>query len=909
MRALLFLLPFAVSVPADAAARARPHRPRAKARSVVPREVRRVTLQGKVLLPDGRPAAGARVYVSTLPQPGDLRFKTLTADARGAFRYPVVLDPVPVTFIRGLARAPGFKASAVTPFLGLTAIVPGKGILWQRVRARRSGPLAVTLRLSPGATVAGRLLRSDGSPAATVPISVESLDPGFSQDALGDPAESMWRGSAKFVPNAVASKLFRTKSDGEGRFVLKGLPTVGQAQLALGGGATLAPGSASPIPLDAGTKRLLLVASRPGAIHVRLSDPSGQPLKQASLFSQPETSGLFFGSPRFHGNGITDEKGEVTLRDLPPGTYRVFVQQGGFEKVTVQEGQTTEVALTLRNTPLKGRVVDASGAPVAGASIDMVITQEMLSQLGAMGAGFGMGFGRGSSPALATTDNRGEFEVPNFPWTLPRLTLRATRENDLAVWEGDPRSLGEVLELKLRSGGLVSVTGRLLDPHRKPLKNAPFTAVRWQDAPRITWFFSAKSGKTDASGKFQLAGLERGEAFSLTSGSPFGGMVMDGTDKMPPAFESPRFETGADASGPVDLGEVVVHPLEDGAQLFQLYGLDSPSDFNDLLSFMAPPSAGQVREAKAALAVQRAAVAAGNVEEILRRTSRLSLGWSEDRAQFLLATAFPDVPAPGSEPPGGLRAMRFVPRVSMAYLLSLPRIQEQIFSGFNLGAAVRQLESDRDWVILASPGETDAKLAGIMHREEGEWKRVSLPSGFPISTFLSVGFGGAGHLSPAGLNVPAPKLDAVTRERAHEVAGAYLAAWTKGDAAAQLRLTSPLAQGKTKTLAAFKKRLSGRLDEGISPLEEGEAARLEPVTNLTVWEQGMLAGFGLTTSSVSFSARAEAIDLASLKEFPDSYVRRGDLATFRYQGGGRSYLMVLARTAGTWRILEPAIRE
>src|SRR5437763_5135221 len=52
---------------------------------------RTVLVGGCVLLPDGRPAAGARVFVSWLRKPNtcELMYKTLTPDRDGRFRQPV----------------------------------------------------------------------------------------------------------------------------------------------------------------------------------------------------------------------------------------------------------------------------------------------------------------------------------------------------------------------------------------------------------------------------------------------------------------------------------------------------------------------------------------------------------------------------------------------------------------------------------------------------------------------------------------------------------------------------------------------------------------------------------------------------------------------------------------------------
>src|SRR5439155_13134594 len=197
--------------------------------------------------------------------------------------------------------------------------------------------------------------------------------------------------------------------------------------------------------------------------------------------------------------------------------------------------------------------------------------------------------------------------------------------------KGSPDQIGSTLELSLRPAMLVSVTGRLLDPRRRPLAKADFSTIRWQEGPRITWLASARQGKTDPAGRFRVDGLERGQSFSILGGAP-GRSEEDG-------FESPRFATPGAAvtvAATQELGDVVVHPVEGAQQVLQLYGFDSTDQLARLTALLPAPPAAAVAGARAALARYNAALGAGDFDAAYHMTSRLSLDWAENRRDFLL---------------------------------------------------------------------------------------------------------------------------------------------------------------------------------------------------------------------------------------------------------------------------------
>jgi hypothetical protein len=543
-----------------------------------------------------------------------------------------------------------------------------------------------------------------------------------------------------------------------------------------------------------------------------------------------------------------------------------------------------------RRGPLVGRVLDAGGKPAGGVLVKVEPGPESLPAPLDTASLFA---GRQATPD-AVTDGHGSFKIAGFDWwNSPRLTLRATRGNDQAEWSGPGVQLGGTLELRLRTGALVGVAGRLVDPDRHPMKNARVALIRWQDRPRLSWFLTARDVRADGEGRFRVDGLARGESFSLVSGGPF---VPGGGDGA--GFESPRFATPAAGDAPA-LGDVVIHPLEGSEQVLQLYGFDSPEQLAQLASLLPPPGPEQERAARQALERYAAALAAGDVDAALRLTAHASSGGAMDRQRFLLRSTLRPPPEPGE-----LRTIRFVPRILVAYLMLLRNGPLSFLTGPSFGAAARELEATPEWAVFATAAEDRVRTAAILVREAGEWRVVPVPSFVQLGDeFILSGLGGR-EPTPDSFTRPAP-LPEVESQAARATGERYLAAWADGNPAVQQELTSPLSPARAESLPAFRKRLERRLDEGVCPLPVGAAATLRPVEAVTEWELQWLALLARALPGLAGDpANAPGEPPAG---FPADHARRGDLAAFRYDAGDRSFLMLLARHAGRWQVLEPAL--
>ena len=867
-----------------------------------------VSVSGRVRMSDGSAATHARAYFSWLGSDFKPHFLPVPVDSQGRFQCAMTLNP-----------------DSLQPVGAVSVIAFDQPILWREIELTKK-PISLDLTMQKGAAITGKMIRLDGSPAANVDIQIDSLKPPAKLPRSADPtamqnevARFQWRQLAKYAPASAMKGLYSACTNSQGRFQITNLPKRALTILKPSGEFKLAPGSATPAEIgqadqtDVGT----FVIAGPGTIHVRVLDhASGKPVSRASVSAFPASIGLQsftgFGMDSFNQKPVrTDASGLGRITGLVPGKYFVFaglpeeanpqnaamrssgmVFAGfGSRTVTVSEGQTADV--TSHIGIFKGHVTDSSGKPIAESSI----TIETPGAQGPFGAFAGFS-GQGTTPA-AKTDVKGEYNIADFPWDSEKVIVRATRSNDQVEWTGPGTSADRAQRLRLRKGALVGISGRLVDTNRKPIGKAKASLIRWQDGPRITWFASAQSVEAGADGRFHLDGLLRGEAFTLIGGSPFGGMAQqDGKPQQ--GFESPRF-TSSTTGSLQDLGDVVVHPLEGPQQVLQLYGLDSPGQLAHLSSLSPVPTAEMVAGAKVALDRYKAALRAGDLDSVHKLTSRSSFGWSEDRAQFLLNTS---LRADTATDLNSATLLRLVPRISTAYLTALNNLGSDGNAIFNLGAAARKAEAEPNWVFLVQLRDNAVKVVGAAHKEQGEWRVVTLPDvqGQDIVLLTS----GATNLpDPAMLDKPAILPQPDQRALALAAGRTYLAAWANENDAARLALTSPLPFGHALVLADIRKLKSSRADEDVCAAAADSLPELKTVEDLTQWELAWLANYAITLTEFSGNSRARGGEM--LKGFPAESARKGEIMPFRYTADGREFLMLLLRREGKWQVLEPAL--
>jgi hypothetical protein len=139
-------------------------------------------------------------------------------------------------------------------------------------------------------------------------------------------------------------------------------------------------------------------AEKPGGAEGRVADAaSGEPIRKAMvILRRNRESGAA---------AYTDAKGEFHFAELEPGTYTLSVMRDGYVAgrkdppimvTIVPEKTQADLAVKLvRTSAVSGRVVDADGDPVAGASVELLATKR--------------------DAASASTNDRGEYGAFGVP--------------------------------------------------------------------------------------------------------------------------------------------------------------------------------------------------------------------------------------------------------------------------------------------------------------------------------------------------------------------------------------------------------------------------------------------------------------------------------------------------------------
>jgi len=131
-------------------------------------------------------------------------------------------------------------------------------------------------------------------------------------------------------------------------------------------------------------------AATTGQIRGRITDPQGQPVREASVVARNTQTGL-------ERQGSSDANGAYVVHLLPPGTYNVRVQMLGFAEnttpnVTVTIGQATTVNVQLQVQAVQlGAIAVTSERPpvnVSSAAVAQNVSRTEIEQLPVLGRDF-----------------------------------------------------------------------------------------------------------------------------------------------------------------------------------------------------------------------------------------------------------------------------------------------------------------------------------------------------------------------------------------------------------------------------------------------------------------------------------------------------------------------------------------
>lgn len=266
----------------------------------------------------------------------------------------------------------------------------------------------IEIELGPGARFAGRVVDQGGSPVAGATVR--------------------------------ASGLFHSvETDVSGRFVLDSAGPGESHEIS----ASMVGFSRSAKLSEAGNEKIELVLEPGLAQGVRVLDSEGRGVIGAMIRTVARIGASW------RRRGFTDHDGRLLLQDLELGELVVIVDKSGFvrarQAVDVGDAQGELVFRLEKAHTVRGRVVDATGQPIAGASIYGQLTT-------ASGGEQQVGERVDSGPD-------GYFELPGLPQE-PCTILAHHRDYARASAESIVAGAGELV---LRLERAPSVAGRVLD--------------------------------------------------------------------------------------------------------------------------------------------------------------------------------------------------------------------------------------------------------------------------------------------------------------------------------------------------------------------------------------------------------------------------------------------------------------
>ena len=427
-------------------------------------------LHGTVVDAGGQPLAGAEVTLARRDEPDAWAARRDAHRARsaaaGAFRVPGLTAEGSYDV---LVTHPGF-APVLTP-----VTIPKTG-----------SPLGLDVVLSPGRIAYGTIVDSSGRPVEGARIELVRSQVGRTTTATGPPLAE--------------DGLYRSTAGQDGRFDLSCLPP-GCFDLRIEGDG-FAPLERPGVEIPAGNGLLDLgrfFVERGVVLAGRVVDPEGQPLAGAEIWVVPRAPRDWISYYKEGPAAVSGPDGQFTLTDLPrEGGIGLDVCRKGFlaESRTIREPDLEPLRIVLDPAVrIAGRVIDPTGAPVAGAQI--------------------RGWLSGESPdrpvsirpcrlldATAESDAAGQFILEALPpgwWTVRAeaagwLSAETERRHVLAGASLDG------VEIALGAGAVLA--GRVLAPDGAPLAGAEVRAYGERSDPRAV---------TAGDGTYHLPGVEPGE--------------------------------------------------------------------------------------------------------------------------------------------------------------------------------------------------------------------------------------------------------------------------------------------------------------------------------------------------------------------------------------------------------------
>ncbi len=336
---------------------------------------------------------------------------------------------------------------------------------------------------------------------------------GHIRDAVGAPVAGA----------AVSSASARDVSKADGSFALTGLPA-GKSCLVVIAATGVQRDGCQQLELAPGSQVIQDVALvSGGTIAGTVSDSSGEPVAETEVMIDW----------RDYPKAVSDKDGHFQLANVPAGSYRVFIMQPGQrdlrQETVVRANQTSIVnfVVEVRAGKITGTVTDASGKPVADASIDA--TRD--------------GDERANSAGQAFTSSDGTFVLARLQSGSYRLDARRVDGGEATA---EHVAIGGTTRLQLKAPGSIAGVVRTtsgtpidlevrLDESRREYFYRTDGRFHFEGVTAGTYHLRASDGYADGDLAVDVAegGHVTGLAIQLDGGVTVGGRVVDLVTRLP----------------------------------------------------------------------------------------------------------------------------------------------------------------------------------------------------------------------------------------------------------------------------------------------------------------------------------------------------------------------------------------
>ncbi len=249
-----------------------------------------------------------------------------------------------------------------------------------------------------------------------------------------------------------------------------------------------------------------LVLTSGANVRGRVVDDHGAPVADARVAFQGASDFIVRADPRYDGVA-SGADGTFELAAMGAGSYRFTASHPayapGVSEIVTLDGKTDRGGVTIKlatGATVRGRVIDASKQPVAGARVRVAVAARR-----------GIVF---EAPRETYSATDGTFEVRGLG--RRELAAFAVGESAASQTKDVDTSHGDVTGVELVLDVTGSISGVVVDPNGQPIEGAQVSAFPSFESFGPTTDFTqlrlrgATDELTDASGRFTLVGLANG---------------------------------------------------------------------------------------------------------------------------------------------------------------------------------------------------------------------------------------------------------------------------------------------------------------------------------------------------------------------------------------------------------------